>query len=259
MKSDTIRRLSVVIATLAMIAVNALANALPINGQTTGEISDLFVVFFVPAGYVFSIWGLIYLGIIAYAVYQALPVQATNQSLRRIGYLFVCSSMANIAWILLWHYELFPWTVLAMLALLGCLIAIYLRLDIGRTQVSSAMKWLVHVPFSIYLGWITVATIANITSLLYFWDWNGWGIDPGVWTLIMLAAGTIIGAAVSMTRGDVAYALVLVWAFTGIAVKHSETSSVATAAWMAVAITAIFMVAGTYRHRQQKQQAAVKT
>ena len=259
MKSDPVRQLSVSIAALVMIVVNALASALPINGQTTGEISDRFEVFFVPAGYVFSIWGLIYLGIIAYAVYQLLPAQASNPDLRKIGYLFVLSSVANIAWILLWHYELFPLTVVAMLALLGLLIAIYQALDIGRTQVSSAMKWLVHVPFSIYLGWITVATIANITSLLYFWDWNGWGIDPEVWTLIMLAAGTIIGAAISMTRGDVAYALVLGWAFTGIAVKHSETTSVATAAWMAVAITAIFMVAGTYRHRQQKQQVAVKT
>lgn len=259
MKSDTVRQLSILIAALAMIAVNALANALPINGQTTGEISDRFVVLFVPAGYVFSIWGLIYLGIIAYAVYQALPVQATNQSLRRIGYLFVCSSMANIAWILLWHYELFPWTVLAMLALLGCLIAIYLRLDIGRTQVSSSMKWLVQIPFSIYLGWITVATIANITSLLSYWEWDGWRISAEAWTLIMLIAATLIGAAISLTRGDVAYALVLIWAFAGIALKHSDTSSVATAAWLAVAIAAIMLVVGAYRHRQRMRHLSLAT
>jgi hypothetical protein len=259
MKSDTIRQVSVIIAALAMIAVNTMANALPINGQNTGEISDRFEVFFVPAGYVFSIWGLIYLGIIAYAVYQALPAQAANPTLRKIGYLFVLSSLANIAWILLWHYEFFPLTVVVMLALLGLLIAIYLRLDIGRAQVSSGMRWFVHLPFSIYLGWITVATIANITALLSFWDWSGWGIDPEIWALIMLAAGTIIGAAVSLTRGDVAYALVLVWAFAGIAVKHSETSSVTTAAWVAAAVTAIFMVVGAYRRHQQKQQIALET
>lgn len=258
MKSNTVRQLIVIISALAMIAVNALANVLPINGQNTGEISDRFAVFFVPAGYVFSIWGLIYLGIIAYAVYQALPAQATNPALKKIGYLFVLSSLANIAWILLWHYEFFPLSVVVMLVLLGLLIAIYLALDIGRAQVSSAMKWLVHLPFSIYLGWITVATIANITALLYFWDWNGWGIDPELWTLIMLAAGTLIGAAVSLTRGDLAYALVLIWAFTGIAVKHSDTGSVAMTAWVAAAVTAIFMVVGAYRHIRQEPQAALE-
>jgi hypothetical protein len=117
----------------------------------------------VPAGYVFSIWGLIYLGLIAYAVYQALPAQAHNPDLRSIGYIFVLSSLANIGWILLWHYEVFPATVLVMSVLLVCLIGIYLRLDIGRKQVSNGMRWFVHLPFSIYLGWITVATIANVT------------------------------------------------------------------------------------------------
>lgn len=256
MKSDTIRQIAVVIAALAMIVVNALASALPINGQTTGEISDRFEVFFVPAGYVFSIWGLIYLGIIAYAVYQALPAQAANPSLRKIGYLFVISSVANIAWILLWHYEVFALTVAAMLALLGLLISIYLHLDIGRAQVSSAMKWLVHLPFSIYLGWITVATIANITALLSFWDWTGWGIGPEAWTVIILAIATAVGGLVSFTRGDIAYALVLIWAFAGIAIKHEDTSTVATAAWIAAAVTAILMLAGVYSHRRRQGQPA---
>lgn len=259
MRKDAVRQVSVVVTLLAMIAVNAMASAIPINGQTTGEISDRFEVFFVPAGYVFSIWGLIYLGLMAYAVYQALPAQASNSDLRNIGYIFVLSSLANIAWILLWHYEVFPASVIVMLVLLACLIAIYLRLDIGRTKVSSAMKWLVHVPFSIYLGWITVATIANITSVLYFLEWNGWGISPEAWTLIMLAAAVVIGAAVSLTRGDVAYAAVLIWAFAGIAVKHEDTTIVATAAWLAAAITAAFMLIGAYRHRQQNQNAALAT
>ena len=167
MNNDRIRQIAVVIAVIAMITVNILANALPINGQATGEISDRFDVYFVPAGYVFSIWGLIYLGLLGYAIYQALPAQAQNPDLQSIGYLFVLSSIANIAWIFFWHYNLFTLSVVAMLALLILLILIYLRLDIGRAQVAPAMKWLVHLPFSIYLGWITVATIANITSWLY--------------------------------------------------------------------------------------------
>lgn len=254
MNKNTVRQVLVLLAVVAMIAVNAAANAIPLNGQTTGEISDRFEVFFVPAGYVFSIWGLIYLGMLAYAAYQALPTQATNPDLGGIGNLFVLSSAANIAWIFLWHYEFFPLTLVAMLALLGVLIAIYQRLDIGRARVSSTMKWLVHVPFSIYLGWITVATIANVTSLLYFLEWDGWGISPEAWTLIMLAAAVVIGAAVSVTKGDVAYAAVLIWAFAGIAVKHEDTAMVATAAWFAAAITAGLMLAGAFRSRRQRRQ-----
>lgn len=256
MNKDKVRQVMVVLSVLAVIAVNTMANALPLNGQNTGEISDRFEVFFVPAGYVFSIWGLIYLGISAYAIYQALPAQATKPDLASIGYLFVLSSIANIAWIFLWHYEFFPLTVVAMLSLLGLLVAIYRRLNIGRQEVSSPMKWLIHIPFSIYLGWITVATIANVTSLLYYLEWNGWGISPEAWTLIMLAAAVIIGAAVSLTRRDLAYVAVLIWAFAGIAVKHENTAIVATGAWIAAAMVALFLLVGVYRNRQQKGQAA---
>jgi len=167
------------LAVIVTIGVNGLANALPLNGQTTGEISDRFQVYFVPAGYVFSIWGLIYLGFTAFAVYQALPAQRDNPRLQRIGYLFALSCLANIAWLFLWHYEIFLLTLVAMVALLLLLVAIYLRLDINRVRVNRAERWLVHIPFSIYLGWITVATIANVTSVLDYLNWSGWGISLG--------------------------------------------------------------------------------
>ena len=244
MKKDTLRQSLNLLALLAVIVINGLANALPLNGLTTGEISDRFQVYFVPAGYVFSIWGLIYVGLIAFAVYQALPAQRDNPRLRSIGYLFALSCVANIAWLFLWHYEIFPLTLVAMLALLLLLIAIYLRLGIGRAQVPAEEKWLVHVPFSIYLGWITVATIANVTSLLDYLNWNGWGISPEAWTVIMLVAGVAIASAVSLTRGDVAYMLVVVWAFAGIAVKHASTPVVATAAWVTTALAALMLVVG---------------
>jgi benzodiazapine receptor len=259
MNSDRVRQFLVVLAVLSVILVNGAANALPLNGQTTGEISDRFDVYFVPAGYVFSIWGLIYLGLIAYAVYQALPAQAENPSLRSIGYLFVLSCVANIVWLFLWHYEFFPLSVVAMLALLGLLIVIYLRLDIGRSAVPAAMQWSVHVPFSIYLGWITVATIANVTALLDYWNWSGWGISPEAWTVIMLAAAVVIGGAVSLTRGDVAYAAVLIWAFVGIAVKHSATPIVSIAAWVAAVVTLILLIIGAFRHRQRRSATPVVT
>lgn len=257
MKKDTVRQVLVLLSVIATIIVNGLANALPLNGKMTGEISDSFEVFFVPAGYVFSIWGLIYVGLIAYAIYQLLPAQAQNPDLRAIGNIFVLSSLANMAWIFLWHYEFFPLTIVAMAIILVCLIAIYLRLGIGRKEVSSGMRWFVHLPFSIYLGWITVATIANVTSLLDYWNWSGWGISPEVWTVIMLAIATIVGGLVSFTRGDIAYAAVLIWAFAGIAVKHSDNSVVATAAWAAVLITAVLLVIGFYQHRQKGRKAAL--
>ena len=243
MKKDTLRQVVNVLAVLVTIAINGLANALPLNGQTTGEISDRFQVYFVPAGYVFSIWGLIYLALVAFAVYQALPAQRDNPRLRRIGTLFALSCLANVAWLFLWHYEVFPLTLVAMVALLLSLIAIYLRLEIGRAHVSAAEKWLAHVPFSIYLGWVTVATIANVTSVLDYANWGGWGIRPEAWTVIMLVAGTAIAAAVGFTRRDVAYMLVIVWAFAGIAVKHAGTPAVATAAWVTAAVVAAAIIA----------------
>jgi benzodiazapine receptor len=252
MKKDTLRQVVNVLAVLVTIAINGLANALPLNGLTTGEISDRFQVYFVPAGYVFSIWGLIYLALVAFAVYQALPAQRENPRLRRIGTLFALSCLANVAWLFLWHYEVFPLTLVAMVALLLSLIAIYLRLEIGRAHVSAAEKWLAHVPFSIYLGWVTVATIANVTSVLDYANWDGWGISPEAWTVIMLVAGTGIAAAVGFTRGDVVYMLVIVWAFVGIAVKHAGTPVVAIAAWVTAAVVAVMLVVGAVRQQQHR-------
>jgi hypothetical protein len=241
---DILRQVAVLLSTIAVIVVNGLANALPLNGQGTGEISDRFDVYFVPAGYVFSIWGLIYLALIAYSIYQVLPAQRENPSLRRTGWLYVLSCAANIAWLFLWHYEIFSWTIVAMVALLLLLIAIYLRLGTGFSRVPAAETWLVRVPFSIYLGWITVATIANATSLLDYLNWSGWGISPEWWTVIMLVAATLIASAVSITRGDIAYVAVIVWALVGIALKHSDTMIVTVAAWAAAVVVALTLIVG---------------
>jgi benzodiazapine receptor len=244
MKKDTLRQVAIIVAVVAIIVVNGLATALPLNGQTTGEISDRFQVYFVPAGYVFSIWGLIYLALIAFAIYQALPRQADNPRLRRIGGLFILSSIANIAWIFLWHYEFFTLTLVAMIILLLSLITIYLQLGIRRTEVSGGEKWLVHIPFSIYLGWITVATIANVTSLLDYLNWTGWGISAEAWAVVMFIAALVIASLVSLTRGDVAYMLVIIWAFAGIAVKHTGKPVIPTVAWAVTALALLMMVVG---------------
>jgi hypothetical protein len=241
---DIVRQVVNVLATVLLITVNALANTLPLNGLTTGEVSDRFEVFFVPAGYVFAIWGLIYVALAGFTVYQALPAQRQNPHLRRIGYLYALSCLANVAWLFLWHYEQFPWTLLAMFALLLLLIAIYLRLRIGLIRVPPADTWLVHVPVSIYLGWITVATIANVTSVLDFLNWGGWGLTPEWWAIIMLVVGGLVACAVSITRGDVAYVLVIVWAFAGIVVKHVDTLSVAITAGVVAGIVLLTLLLG---------------
>ncbi len=254
MRRDLIRQWGVIISFVLVIVVNGLANALPINGQQTGEISDRFPVFFVPAGYVFSIWGLIYLGLLAFAAYQALPGQRDNERLRRVGAWFVVSCAANVAWIFLWHYNLFSLSLAVMLVLLISLVAIYLRLEIGRAVVATAERWAVHAPFSVYLGWITVATVANATDVLYDVGWGGWGIAPEAWAVVMMAIATGIGLGVLATRRDIAYALVLVWAFVGIAVKQMPRAlSVGVAALILAAVIVLACVVAGRRPRRWRK------
>jgi len=230
------------ITILATIVVNALANALPINGQNTGEISDRFQVYFVPAGYVFSIWGVIYIGLVAFAIFQALPSQRENPRLRLTGWWVSLGGLANIAWIFLWHYEQFPLTLVAMLVLLATLMITYLQLGIGCNGVPTGERWAVRLPFSIYLGWITVATVANITSLLDYLNWNKFGVAPEVWMVIVLAAVFIIAALMNFTRRDIGYAAVILWALAGIAIKHADVAAVATSTWITFALVALTLV-----------------
>jgi len=229
---DTLRQITNLVTVIIALAVNILAITLPLNGQDTAEISDRFKVYFVPAGYVFSIWGIIYIGWIAFLIYQFRASQKESTRLRSLGYLFALSNLANAAWLFCWHYNYFGLSVLVMLTLLGLLIASYLRLDVNHASVSRAERWSVDVPFSIYLGWITVATVANVTDLLYLLKWNGFGIAPTTWAVIMIAVASIVGLLVMLTRGDAAYLLVLVWSFAGIALKQTPAPDVVIAAWI---------------------------
>jgi hypothetical protein len=248
---DIFRQGLVILTTVATIIVNILANTLPINGQNTGEISDRFDVYFVPAGYVFSIWGLIYLLMVGYTVYQALPSQRADPLQRSIGYWYVLSGIANSAWIFLWHYNFFGFTLIAMATLLVSLIAIYSRLDIGRRRYTGFAWAALPLTFSIYLGWITVATIANVTSVLDYWQWNGWGIAPETWAIIMLVVAGAIGLAAAFLRRDAAYVAVLVWATIGIAVKHSGVAPVATTSWAVAAVLALAAIYAALRSMRQ--------
>jgi benzodiazapine receptor len=248
---DTFRQVIAILGTLAVIAVNGVASSVGINHKLTGEISDQFHVLFVPAGLTFAIWGLIYLALLAFTVYQALPSQRENPRLRRIGLLYVLSCVANIAWLFLWHYGYFVWTLVAMGVLLVALIVLYLILGTGRRPASAAQTWLARVPFSLYLGWITVATIANATVVLDSVKWNQWGLSDVAWAVIMLIVAAIITTIVSLTRGDVAYVLVIAWAFAGIALKQSATIAVAAVASAMALIVLLTLLVGAPLARER--------
>ncbi|MBC7921313.1 MAG: tryptophan-rich sensory protein [Ferruginibacter sp.] len=212
---------------IGTLAVNALANALPINGKTTGEISDQYPNLFTPAGLTFSVWGLIYLLLTAFCVYQAKDRLGAKKEVlpfvSSIGYFFLVSCGANAAWILAWHYEQVALSLVLMLVLFTSLLGIYLRLDVGRRAVSWPEKFFVHVPFSVYLAWITVATIANATAWLVDRGWRG-GASEAVWAMGMVGVAALITLFLLFQRRDVFYGLVVLWALAGILTKRLDAS-----------------------------------
>ncbi|MFD1020950.1 TspO/MBR family protein [Thalassobacillus hwangdonensis] len=224
-----------IIAFLIMVTVNALANILPLNGQTTGEISNRLDVLFTPAGYVFSIWGFIYL-LLAIWILRQFPKDRRNSPVyQKTSGLFVLSSLLNSLWIFMWHYEYFFASVLVMLALLVTLIRLYVTLqEVGAS-------FLDRLPFSVYLGWISVATIANISYYLTYIEWDGWGISDVAWTVIMLVVATALAIFFMVKENDWVYPLVFVWAFIGIGVNQQGKEP--TVVYASFALAAVILVA----------------
>jgi hypothetical protein len=250
---DYLRQFAVIFVTLLTISVNGLANGLPINGIQTGQISDKYFTLFTPAGYVFAIWGVIYLGTLAYMVYQALPSQRTNPRLRAIGWWYVFGNLANTIWIFFWHYEQMLVTVGLIVILLVSLVMAYLRLAPARQVpglVSRGEWWTTHLTFSIYTAWVTVATVANVATYLVSIGWDGGFLSPAVWTVILLLVATGIGLLFLARWRDVAYVAVLVWAFIGIAVNHSEVTLVSWTAAALAAVLAVLAVAALVKGRK---------
>lgn len=245
--------LAVGLATLATLVVNYLANGLPINGQTTGEVTRRFEVYFVPAGYVFSIWGVIYLGMIAYSVYLGLALvrgRADGGAARAIAPWYVLTAVANCCWLFAWHHNRFPLSMLLMVVLLGALIHIY-RLQAARPPTSTLERWTVHIPFRVYLGWISVATIANATITLDDAGWSGFGLSEPTWGVIMVAVAAALGLVMSLRHRDVAFALVIIWALIGIAVRLHETTSILIASLVGAVVLAVSLLATAQRRRNR--------
>lgn len=224
---DILRQLVTLAAVIIAFVVNVLSNIFPLNGLTIGGISNTLFknVLIIPANYAFAIWGLIYLGLFAFAIYQVLPSQRDNPNLRKTGYLLTIASVAQSIWVYLFLSRLFVASVIAMLLILVPLIVMYLRLGIGTTPASRAEKWFIRYPTSIYLGWISVATIVNIASALYINNWNGFGIPAETWTLIMVIIATFVANIALLQRQDIAYSGVSVWALIAIAIKHWDNST----------------------------------
>lgn len=223
-KNSALRSKILVSATFVfMIVMNALANIVPINGVTTGQVSDRYANLFAPAGFTFGIWGLIYALLLVYTLYQMelfkqLPLSISNRAHKRIKGLYALSSLMNGAWILAWHYDLIGASVLLMLGILYALIRIN---QITFIAVDNKIpRYFLRLPFEVYFGWITVATIANITTWLVSVDWSGFGLSEVAWTVLVLCIGAIIGTVTLIRLRSIPYGMVLVWAYWGILTKH---------------------------------------
>lgn len=211
-------------AYVLMIVFNALAELLPINGVTTGEVSEAYPNLFAPADISFAIWGLIYFLLLVFVLCQAglFKRYAPDRFLisRRIGILFILSSFFNIAWLFCWHYYRIPLSLLCMLGLLFVLALIYSR--ISGLKLFCRERLFAQLPFSVYFSWITVAAITNVSTALKSVQWDGFGLSEVVWTMVMLFAGLVISLCVILSKSDPAYGFVSVWAYLGIYIKHAS-------------------------------------
>ena len=246
MKRSPLRQIGLLLVILITIGINVLAEALPLNNQSTGAISDRYPILVTPAGYAFGIWSVIYLGLILFGFYQALPAQRTHAELARTDGWVLLSCLANASWIVLWHYNFTNLTLPVMLVLLVSLIAIVARRDPART---AAARWLVHLPFTIYLGWISVATIINVGVVLYNLGFTTLLLGPLPWAVIVLFLGALLGLTVGTQPGMLAYALVIAWAYVGIAVKQGGSSPIA---WTAGTLALVVTLAALFAARPQR-------
>ena len=232
-----------ILAFVLTVLVNSLAGSTTLlGGVNTAQVSNANPTLITPAGYVFSIWGIIYVLLGIFVVFQALPSQQGKEFQKSVGWLFVLSSVANIAWLFLWQFEYLSVSVVLMFLLLVSLILIYTRLGIGKSKVSLRERLAVHLPFSVYLGWITIATIANVSVTLVSINWNGFGVSAEVWATFVVILALIIALIVIVTRRDIAYALVIIWALAGIFAKPSASQTIVSLTGIGAIVVAVALI-----------------
>ncbi len=219
-----------------MLAMNYLANALPLAGKTTGEISAQYSNLFVPAGITFSIWGVIYILILFFIIAQFFDVYRLTENVNIISWAFIVSCLINAAWIFAWHYEKLPLSLVLMLVLLAVLIIINFKIIPLQYGITKAA-------FGVYLGWICIATIANVAALLVKYNWRGWGIPDEVWAIIMIAVGAFITSWAIIRMHNPFIGIAVVWAFIGIIIKRqSDYPAIVLAAIFGVVVVATLTV-----------------
>ncbi|MCX8003129.1 MAG: tryptophan-rich sensory protein [Anoxybacillus mongoliensis] len=237
------RLIGYVIVYVGMVFVNVMAEWLPLNGQTTGDISRKVNVLFTPAGYVFSIWGFIYV-LLAIWIFRQIPTSRRHLPMYSQAFIpFVASCMFNALWIVVWHYEYFLFSVIVMVSLLLTLISLYMA--IKRTNPTS----LDLIPFSVYLSWISVATIANISFVLKYNGWDGLGLPEVFWAIAMLLIATTLALLFMRLQRDYVYPLVFVWAFVGIGVKNQGTASLVAYVSFLLAGVILISTASSYKEK----------
>lgn len=237
-----LKRIIQVISLVFTLVVNFLAYSLPLNEMTTGEISDQFPIYFVPAGYVFSIWGLVYLAMIVFTIFSLTPKGLADPRIDAITGWLIAASLFNISWIFLWHYLQFIWTLIPIFGLLVSLSVIYEKLKIGIEPRSFKETMLVSVPFGIYLGWITVAVVANVSQVLYLVGWSGAPLSAPSWAAIMLGVASVVGVLMIFRRNEVAFPAVLIWSFIGIWVRHGDSLLVSITAMVLAMVLGIVTI-----------------
>ena len=245
--SPVVYQVANVVAVIAALIVNTLATTLPLNGVPTYRVSDSYPNLFTPPGYVFSIWSVIYALAIIFMIYQARPSQRKEAYLAQIGFVYLLSAVANTSWLFVFHYsygvsELFVFSLVPMAVLLFCLLAIYQRLGIGVKDVPRNQKLAVHLPISVYLGWISLAIIANIASAFNV-------LIPGIpmsmqalWSAIVIVVALVITILMVWTRRDFAFGLVVIWASIGIALNRIAIPLVFATSITVAAIVAILIL-----------------
>jgi benzodiazapine receptor len=231
-----------IIAFVAVVLVNGLAGSTTlIGGQDTAQVSDNNFTLITPAGYTFAIWGIIYTLLGLFVIYQALPSDK-GKTTEKVDWFFILSCIANICWLFLWQFEYLAVSVVLMFLLFASLLKAYLNLGISKSSISWRERIAVHAPFSVYFGWITIASIANVAAALVSVGWNGLGLSAETWGILVILIALLITTLVVITRRDVAYGLVIVWALIGISSGQSGNQNIALLTQISAVVVAAVIV-----------------
>ncbi|HER54468.1 MAG TPA: tryptophan-rich sensory protein [Candidatus Bathyarchaeota archaeon] len=229
-----------IVAYVITLIVNGLAGSTTfLGGVTSADVSDMYPTLVTPAGFTFAIWGIIYTLLALFVIYQVLPKNKDKPFLGQISWFFGLSSLFNVVWLVFWHYDFVTYSVILMLGLLTSLIIIYRRLDIGRAMVDIKERLMIHLPFSVYLGWISIATIANVSVALTAIGWDEFGIEASTWAVLIIVVALLLSLLMIVLRKDVAFCCVVIWALFGILTKQADYENIVLVSWIVIGVLGV--------------------